>query len=119
MPELTAGEDAERQQYGRNKADRGGWVKQTDNCSEEDKWKGREEEEASIEERERTGYNVPPVWQGAGGLLFSSTATMIMHVGAGLSGSGSCDSGSLSSSSEILVINEAGARFCAEEVDEE
>lgn len=68
---------------------------------------------------ERSSYKAPPVWQGAGGLLFSSTASVIMHVGAGLSGSGSCDSGSLSSSSEILVINEAGARFCTEETDEE
>lgn len=44
----------------------------------------------------------PPVWRGAGRLLFSSSASVIMHVGAGLSGSRSCDSGWLSSSSENL-----------------
>lgn len=44
----------------------------------------------------------PPVWQGAGRLLLSSGASVIMHVGAGLSGSRSCDSGWLSSISENL-----------------
>lgn len=34
-------------------------MKQTDNCSEEDKWEGREEEEESMEESERSRYNAP------------------------------------------------------------
>lgn len=59
MSELTAGEDAERQQYGRNKADSGGWLKQTDNCSEDDKWEGRGEEG---EEEKGVDTLPPPVW---------------------------------------------------------
>lgn len=35
---------------------------------------------------------VPPLaWQGPGQLLLGCTASVIMHVAAGLSGSGSCD----------------------------
>lgn len=44
---------------------------------------------------------------------------MIMHVGAGLSGSGSCDCAATELYLEIPVINEAAAAFCTEEVDEE
>lgn len=63
---------------------------------------------------------VPPLaWQGAGRLLLGCTASVIMHVGARLSGSGSCDCAATELYLEIPVINEAGAAFCMEEVGEE
>lgn len=63
---------------------------------------------------------VPPLaWQGAGRLLLECTASVIMHVAAGLSGSGSCDCAATELYLEIPVINEASAAFCMVEVDEE
>ncbi len=63
---------------------------------------------------------MPPLaWRGAGRLLLDCTASVIMHVGAGLSGSGSCDCAASELYLEIPVINEAGAAFCMKEVDEE
>ncbi|KAJ4928615.1 hypothetical protein JOQ06_004245 [Pogonophryne albipinna] len=44
--------------------------------------------------------------------------TAIMHVGAGLSGSGSCICAATELYLETPVINGAGAAFCMEEVDE-
>lgn len=61
----------------------------------------------------------PLAWQGARRLLPGCTASLIMHVGAGLSGSGSCNCAAIELYLEIPVINEAGAAFCMEETDAE
>lgn len=61
----------------------------------------------------------PLACQGAGRQLPGCTASVIMRVGAGLSGSGSCDWAATELYLEIAVINEAGAAFCMEEVDAE
>lgn len=120
MLELTAGEDAERQQYGRNKADSGGWVKQTDNCSEEDKWEGREEEEESMEESERSRYNAPLQCGGEPGGCSSAAAHLWLCMWEpGCQAPGPATLAGWALAQKILVINEAGATLCTEEVDEE
>lgn len=68
---------------------------------------------------ERSSYNAPPVWQGTG----EGAALQQHRVRDYARGSRAVrlrlHSGSPSSGSEIWVINEAGARFCTEETDEE
>lgn len=93
------GEEAERQHHGRNKADHRGRVKETDvrrTCEEEGRRRGQADGRMRVRER---GVDTvpPPLWQGAVLLLFSCAASVIMHVGARLSGSGSCECGALSS----------------------
>lgn len=83
---------------------------------------GEEGREESIGRREDGGVEkgvdvVPPLaWQGAGRLLLGCTASVIIHVAAGLSDSRSCVATELYL--EIPVINEASALFCMVEVDE-
>lgn len=114
--------EAERKQHGMNKAKRRSLEKETDNCSEEDKWGGREEERVGCGENggREGGVDAVPclAWQGAGRLLLSCNCI--------------CDYASGSPAVrlqvlrirrtelylEILVINEAGAAVCTEEVDE-
>lgn len=95
-------------------------MKETDNFSEEDRWGGGEGGEYRLKRgwRREGGVDmVPPLaWQGAGRLLLGCAVSVIMHVAAGLSGSGSCAATELYL--EIPVINEASASFCMVEVDE-
>lgn len=73
------------------------------------------------EVRREGGVDTVPslAWQGTGRLLLGCTASVIMHVAASLSGSGSCDCAATALYLEILVINEGCAAFCMEEADEE